>query len=403
MDSNQTTIQLKPMYPHSHINLYNAPVVSATMPGLSIAPGLNIVSAATNGTSSIDTNNLNTLASIQSAAAVSNQAQLVPVSTNGVCLNNIQIQQIQMHQQSFSQNHQLQTQCNRNSNGDIAGNQIIQIQLTTPKISSNGVSGAIINSTTNGQDSIQILTRSNINSNNSNNTNNNTSGKNTLLTDSSSNLSNASSTSTLSETNQSELNSTAGSKGSSNNINRVKHMDTTGTNYVSLARASCSASSSSAISMKINSSDSGFANSLKSNCNNGKSFKCQICNRDFTQKGNLKTHLMTHSGERPYECQTCGKNFTQKGNLDTHVKIHTETKDHKCQYCDRGFTQRGNLKTHIRSVHTKEKPYACGHCGKAFSQKGNMLTHYRTHDKEARFPCNLCGKTFSQKVSCIKL
>lgn len=381
MDSNQTTIQLKPMYPHSHINLYNAPVVSATMPGLSIAEGINIVSAASNGVSSLEANNLNALATKQSAAAASSQAHLVPVSANGVCLNNIQIQQLQMHQQSFSQNHQLQTQCNLNTNGEHPGSQLIQIHLTAPKISSafvNGNGGLITPNSSSGQ----LVAR-----------------PNNLISDTSSNLSIASSTSTSSEVNQSELNSSTGSKGSSYNNNRDKEMDGSGTKYVNLARAGCSASSSSAISMKLSSSDSSFASSLKSTCYNGKGFKCQICNRDFTQKGNLKTHLMTHSGERPYECQTCGKNFTQKGNLDTHLKIHTETKDHKCQYCDRGFTQRGNLKTHIRSIHTKEKPYACGHCGKSFSQKGNMLTHYRTHDKEARFPCNICGKTFSQKVS----
>ncbi|KAI1292125.1 Gastrula zinc finger protein XlCGF8.2DB [Halotydeus destructor] len=138
------------------------------------------------------------------------------------------------------------------------------------------------------------------------------------------------------------------------------------------------------------------SNRSKSNANN-KQFLCPHCHRCFTQKGNLKTHMMIHSGEKPYACQICGKSFTQKGNVDTHMKIHTGEKEYNCGSCGKKFTQKGNLKTHVRSVHTKEKPFVCGMCGKSFSQKGNMLTHLRTHNKDDRFPCTLCGKTFSQK------
>lgn len=49
---------------------------------------------------------------------------------------------------------------------------------------------------------------------------------------------------------------------------------------------------------------------------------CQICNRGFLNKSNIKVHLRTHTGEKPFGCEHCSKAFRQKAHLLKHMSIH---------------------------------------------------------------------------------
>lgn len=351
MDSNHA-VQFKPFYQHSHLSLYNSPVISAAMPNLSLASGLNLVNASSNNSTTTIGNEgstINALTTLQASSTntlltLPSTAQLMPMTA----LSNIQFQQ--MHHQGYIE------QANIRPSNQLQQNKFLHVQITNslPTMAQANMIQVPQNQT-------QMLS-----------------------------------------TGCADTDGTA-SKKSSNATNNAP-FETSGVSDPTPSSAKKTTSQQSNDQAKIEASKDNTMNDLSNKyaiINNGKGFRCLVCNREFTQKGNLKTHAMTHLGptERPYDCETCGKRFTQKGNRDIHVKIHTGTKDHTCPYCDRGFTQRGNLKTHIRSVHTGEKPFSCGHCGKTFSQKANMLTHYRTHDKNSRFACNLCGKTFSQKVS----
>ncbi len=84
--------------------------------------------------------------------------------------------------------------------------------------------------------------------------------------------------------------------------------------------------------------------------------ECDVCEKRFTQAGNLKRHMRIHKNEKPYECEVCDKAFRQSSNLKQHMRIHTNEKPYECDVCDKAFRQSGHLKQHMR-IHTNEKPY----------------------------------------------
>lgn len=77
-----------------------------------------------------------------------------------------------------------------------------------------------------------------------------------------------------------------------------------------------------------------------------KKHKCPHCSTEFTRHHNLKSHLLTHSQEKPFGCEQCISSFRRLHDLKRHIKLHTGEKSHACMKCGRKFARGDALARH---------------------------------------------------------
>ncbi|XP_071610135.1 zinc finger protein 710 isoform X1 [Heliangelus exortis] len=125
-----------------------------------------------------------------------------------------------------------------------------------------------------------------------------------------------------------------------------------------------------------------------------KRWQCRMCEKSYTSKYNLVTHILGHNGIKPHSCPHCNKLFKQPSHLQTHLLTHQGTRPHKCGVCSKAFTQTSHLKRHML-LHTDIKPYSCRFCGRGFAYPSELKAHEVKHQSDRCHVCVECGLDFS--------
>nr|CAD7392803.1 unnamed protein product [Timema cristinae] len=125
-------------------------------------------------------------------------------------------------------------------------------------------------------------------------------------------------------------------------------------------------------------------------------YTCDICSKEYKNKGTLDMHKKTHSGgSENYVCDMCNFTTPWKTSMTIHRRRHLGKTSFQCDLCDKAYYKKCELEQH-KYVHNTSKPYQCDVCGASYMQKHTLWQHTQSkHSADApQFPCPHCGRLY---------
>ena len=122
-------------------------------------------------------------------------------------------------------------------------------------------------------------------------------------------------------------------------------------------------------------------------------FQCYFCDFRWNSRRSLTIHENNHRRKRFYQprakfcCDICFKSFKIKLSLRTHELTHMGEKPFACDHCDYRSTQKSNLNTHLKSHHSERKTYNCHVCAVKLAHRSGLKTHMKLHKEELKHEC----------------
>ena len=138
------------------------------------------------------------------------------------------------------------------------------------------------------------------------------------------------------------------------------------------------------------------------------------CEKFFSRPYRLQSHILTHTGERPFKCKElgCEKSYTREIHLRRHeknshskIQVNQEIESRiPCSHCHLTFANKHSLKKHCVKHHDLKdntlKTYECEACDKTFFSKIKRNAHQKQEHPDCseifkKFVCKVCSKRFS--------
>ncbi|CAG9783270.1 unnamed protein product [Diatraea saccharalis] len=123
-------------------------------------------------------------------------------------------------------------------------------------------------------------------------------------------------------------------------------------------------------------------------------FHCKKCQYSSKRIKDLTTHLVVHTGERPFVCKICSLGCSQQSSLQDHMERKHQIYNviTTCQYC--GKLLKGRSKIYKHMLTHKLDYVQCDLCKKVLKTKKTLIEHLRRHSGIKSYTCDQCAKTF---------